>query len=900
MKNFSKFFSFSFFVFLLVFGSVNAQTSCGHFPCAPCTIEGNVVTNSTDCGLTNSISVTLTTGVPPFAFVIKKSGQEALPPVVQDSPVYNWENLSPGHYYVWALDSNFCIWTGECKNLGPVQLNIYSANLCGADNYICTYVEGGTPPYTYLWSNDSSYDCLNNVPTGTYTVTVTDANGCTETASSEVQTSTDVVLSINVIQPTCEKLGEANLKALGGIPPYYFVVRKNGNTGNVIAIGSDSLLNVKNLTTGTYSVIVTDNAGCNQKGAFVINPQPLKKETQVFLSGCGSVTLPWGEVVFNSGVFVKKYAMTNGCDSTVTVVVTSTASQDSLLSVEEHCGPWTAPSGQVFTESGYYLDSILDNDGCQKRLVTGVFIKKPAIRIFMDSYCYGTTPSIIVDGTEYNADTVLVSDCNTTFIHFTELAQPEKVKLPDTIFCLSPFSDPVNKEQIMEVVKNTSGCDSIIYYRNLIGSPVVMITDTVTICSGDEFTWDKNNQTYKDQGLYMHIDSSTVCKKYYQLALFQTQPGIVFKQIPTCDSLSWFTFVEAKDNCDSDTIYFSKLVLNEKLIQANVCKGSKFLFEGIEYDPGTYILKIPGLECDTLVTLIVYELSLNEKIIQASVCDGSKFIFQDLEYGLGTYVIRIPGLECDTLVTLVISQSPSIFFSSDVQNISCFGFDDGEISVEIFSDNPEMTIEWSNGVMEERTINLSSGIYSVTITNSYGCSAGESFMILEPQKLVLSLDTTNVTCKGNDGEIMLDVSGGTLPYHFLWNNIYESQNLEDLSFGTYSVVVTDDNGCSESVSTVLLEPECAPPMSDCEIVVATRFNLNGPRVEINNDRLTGLLFYYVFDMKGSHVYQGNLGNISPGFHYNEILELPLENGEYFILFTVGNWYSPCFRFFIQK
>jgi len=826
--------------------------NCYPYPCAPCTIEGDVITNSTDCGITNSISVTLINGVAPFTFVIKRAGEDALPPVVQNSPTYMWNNLTPGHYYVWAIDSEGCIWTGECKDLGPLQIDIQSANLCGEDNYMCLWAQGGTPPYAYLWSNDSQYDCLNNVPTGIYTVTVTDANGCTIEASGEVQTLPDVSLSVNVIQPTCEKLGEANLKTLGGIPPYYFVVRKNGSTGNIVAIGSDSLLSVKNLTPGAYSVVVTDYAGCNQKGTFTIDPQPLKKETQVFLSGCGDVTLPWGEVVNKSGVFVKKYTMTNGCDSIVTVVVTSATSQDSLLSIEEHCGSWTSPNGTVFTESSYYVESVLGNDGCQKRLITGVFIKTPVTRLFSETYCYGTKPSTIVDGAEYNSDTILVSGCDTTYINFFALSEASRISVPDTIFCLSPFSDPVNQEQITGVIKNTSGCDSIVYYRNFIGIPVVMVTDTVTICAGEEFLWDKNNQTYADQGLYMYIDSSSICKKYYQLVLFETEPGIFIKTNTTCDSLlAGFDLILGLGNCDPDTIFLTTLVLNQKLI--------------VE-----------------------------------SVCDGSKFIFQGLEYNFGTYFVRIPGPECDTVVTLIINQSPGIFFSSKLQNISCFGEDDGEISVEVFSDDPDLTIEWSNGVMEEKTRNLPPGNYSVTITNSYGCTAGESFTMLEPEKLVLALDTTSVTCKGDDGSIALEVSGGTTPYHFLWNDLYETQNLVDLSFGDYSVLVTDGNGCTEIASRVLLEPECILPNSGCEVFIRSVVGSNGPYVEIYNDRLSGELSYQIVNEMGVLVYEGSLGEISPGFRFKKILELPLENGKYFIIFKVKNWYTPATCFVIKK
>ena len=104
---------------------------------------------------------------------------------------------------------------------------------------------------------------------------------------------------------------------------------------------------------------------------------------------------------------------------------------------------------------------------------------------------------------------------------------------------------------------------------------------------------------------------------------------------------------------------------------------------------------------------------------------------------------------------------------------------------------------------------LSSGTYTVTITDANGCNATQSATITQPAaSLSASASSTQqVSCfGGNNGTATVAVSGGTTPYSYSWSNGANTQNLTGLVSGTYSVTVTDANGCTSSSVATISQP----------------------------------------------------------------------------------------------
>ncbi|MDD3740750.1 MAG: T9SS type A sorting domain-containing protein, partial [Bacteroidales bacterium] len=100
------------------------------------------------------------------------------------------------------------------------------------------------------------------------------------------------------------------------------------------------------------------------------------------------------------------------------------------------------------------------------------------------------------------------------------------------------------------------------------------------------------------------------------------------------------------------------------------------------------------------------------------------------------------------------------------------------------------------------------GIYSVTIYDSGSCSRILSNEIIEPEALIIGLNHTDITCYGDaDGEIELTVSGGTVPYYYEWSNTQETSTISDLEPNNYLYTVTDGNGCTETGTQQIVQPD---------------------------------------------------------------------------------------------
>lgn len=127
----------------------------------------------------------------------------------------------------------------------------------------------------------------------------------------------------------------------------------------------------------------------------------------------------------------------------------------------------------------------------------------------------------------------------------------------------------------------------------------------------------------------------------------------------------------------------------------------------------------------------------------------------------------------------------------------------GEASIEITCGIPPFKYTWSNGGDSKIEQNLTPGTYQATVTDAGNCTAVKSVTISSTDPIVISTD------KNEGGDIEISVSGGVPPYSFEWYNtddlntvLSTSEDLSGLSEGTYEVVVTDANGCSESSSIV--------------------------------------------------------------------------------------------------
>lgn len=140
-------------------------------------------------------------------------------------------------------------------------------------------------------------------------------------------------------------------------------------------------------------------------------------------------------------------------------------------------------------------------------------------------------------------------------------------------------------------------------------------------------------------------------------------------------------------------------------------------------------------------------------------------------------------------------------------NALCNGDATGAVDLTVSGGTAPYTYSWNNSATTEDLSGIAAGTYSVNVTDAKGCTSSASATVGEPAALTTSVSGTNVLCHGgNTGSIDLTVSGGTPGYSFNWSNSVTAEDISGLTAGTYSVTVTDANGCTAADGYTVTEP----------------------------------------------------------------------------------------------
>lgn len=247
------------------------------------------VTNYVCFGQTGGINLSVTGGTPGYTYDWSNDGPET-----PDNDMKDLTGVTTGTYTITVTDSNGCTATSTSSVNGPTTA--VTASLVSKTNVTCfgqtngsidISVTGGTPGYTYDWSNDgpempdNDAQDLSNVAAGTYTVTVTDTNGCTATFTETITQPSVLTISLLKTDPTCppgsnppvNSDGTIQVTATGGTIQYdvSWTGPSSGNPpGKEITISGGTYM-INGLTAGTYSVTVTDNNGCTASSPITLN-----------------------------------------------------------------------------------------------------------------------------------------------------------------------------------------------------------------------------------------------------------------------------------------------------------------------------------------------------------------------------------------------------------------------------------------------------------------------------------------------------------------------------------------------------------------------------------------------------------------------------------------------------
>lgn len=189
----------------------------------------------------------------------------------------------------------------------------------------------------------------------------------------------------------------------------------------------------------------------------------------------------------------------------------------------------------------------------------------------------------------------------------------------------------------------------------------------------------------------------------------------------------------------------------------------------------------------------------------------------------GSYRVTITDASaegCRFILRNVLVQGPSAIVEDIIlENVSCAGASDGSICLEVDGNNPQYL--WSNDATTSCIQNLPGGVYSVTISDGMCATVVDNLVVEEPDSLRIKPDLTFPLCHNSaNGAIALTVFGGTPEYSYLWSNMAITRDISGLAGGTYTVTLTDGNGC------MLIETIPLPAPLPLQIVLDSTQNVS--------------------------------------------------------------------------
>lgn len=198
------------------------------------------------------------------------------------------------------------------------------------------------------------------------------------------------------------------------------------------------------------------------------------------------------------------------------------------------------------------------------------------------------------------------------------------------------------------------------------------------------------------------------------------------------------------------------------------------------------------------------------------ITDTLSGFFDPVVAGPGVHqIIYTAEQPCGERDTVEVTVAEEITFQSQIVNSTCFNADDGSIFILVQTGYAPVTGTWLTTPTQYSLVanNLPPGSHTLILEDGYGCKDTSTHVTTEPTQLALTPGKVDVSCiAGSNGQVTVNPTGGTIPYSYSWNTspVQNTPTVTNLPAGTYTVTVTDNNGCDEQVSitlnTLTLEP----------------------------------------------------------------------------------------------
>jgi hypothetical protein len=728
---------------------------------------------------------------------------------------------TPGYTYAWSTGA-----TGAQITVSPTETETYSLTVtdangctdvatatvivndppsvtangtdatCGESNGSAEAVASGNAPYTYEWNTGASTAVINNLSVGTYTVTVTDANGCQATASTTIGDQGAPTLAISPTDVDCfgASTGGVSLTVNGGTAPFSYAWSNGAATEDL-----------NNVAAGDYSVTVTDNNGCEATASTTVNePSALSlsisgEDVDCFGNATGSAglsvsggtapyTYAWSNNAatqdidnLTAGTYEVTVTDANGCEATKSVTINEPSALSLSLSGQDvDCSGNATGSADLSVSGGTapYTYAWSNNATAQDidNLTAGTY----EVTVTDANNCEATKSITINEPTELEADATSVSStCGAANGSVTAAA--------------AGGTAPYTYEW-------STGSQTAMVSGLMAGTYTVTVTDA-------------NNCTAT-------ASTTIVDESAPELTIVPTSPDCFDKptgsvELTVSGGTAPFQFNWSNGATTEDLNNIAAGTYSVTVTDANDCEAT---IQTTVTQPEQLELSIAGQDVDCFGNATgAADLTVTSGTAPYTYAWSNNAATQDIENLLaGTYSVTVTDANgCQAFDQVLIEEPAVLALTIAGEDVDCFGNATGSADLTVSGGTAPYTYAWSNNATTEDLSNLTAGTYSVTVTDANGCTAEETVIIDQPDNLTAIASSLASTCGDANGSVSVDAAGGTAPYTYNWSNGATTAMVTDLLAGDYFVTVTDANGCQTTSSTSIQ-------------------NIGGPQVTVNN------------------------------------------------------------------
>lgn len=801
--------------------------------------------------------------------------------------------LGAGTHTISVRDANNCQYDTTISLSNPASvmitnLSIINPGCLGGGGTISYAGAGGTGPYSFSinGTNYTTPGLFNNLPNGTYTIYVQDANGCVEDTTFTINGTAAVLISSFTYSPyVCPGQTNGTISAVANSsnPPLVYSILGNPTqpNGNFTGLGP-----------GTYTIRSEDIQGCYVDSTVTIVEAPaMAIDSVVTTPATCSYSTDGSISIYASGGLPPVVYQLGGSGYGPNSVYNNRPGGNYLVYVQDSAGCIVSSNGVIAAPPPIVVNSILIQQPFCSNATDGQITINAQGGVPPYQYAINTslfTTNNIFSNLVQGSYSIKVRDAqNCEFDTLINLVannymQFVGVQVQDVscaggsngmISLLTTGGTAPYNYTINNIANGNSGT-----FSNLgIGQYVIVVTDTLG-CQNDTtisiveppnalsiaLNFMTPNLCKGDSAGVLSVSASGGTGPYqYALGGVNYQSANVFS---TLAAGYYQIYTQDANGCITDSIF--QVTEPDTSVQLQL----------LNVTPNSCV----GVDDGTITVRAVYGNQPYVFLVNGNV-QGTDTFYNNLSPG--NYIVEvIDNIGCRSTGKFVVPASsivPILFFDS-LRGPLCKGDADGYMKWSTLSPYPPFDYTFNNNNIgsSNEAFNLGVGSYTIEVEDARGCKTDTTHTFVESNPIDMEITTTPASCDGvgDDGGARAIVTGGTSPFTFIWSsNIgINTDSIYPVRYGDYFAIVYDDLNCADTVQYNIAYEPC------CKVAIPNAFTPNGDNL---NDifRIIGsgqleLVNFEIFNRWGNKVFQTNvLGDGWDGNYRN----LRAEGGTYF-------------------